>query len=38
MPVLHDENHTGLAIITRMENEIIRAEVEHKSYLAGDAA
>jgi hypothetical protein len=37
MPVLHDENHTGLAVITRSESEIIRAKVEHKSNLTGDA-
>jgi len=37
MTVLHDENNTGLAIITRGQKEIIRAKVKHKGFLTGDA-
>ena len=36
--VLHDENQTGLAIITRVQDEIIRAKIKHKRNLSGDAA
>jgi len=37
MTVLHDENGTGLAIVTRNQNEIIRAKVKHREHLTGDA-
>jgi len=33
MAVLHDENNTGLAVISILQREIIRAEVKHIIYL-----
>jgi hypothetical protein len=33
MLVFHDENGTGLAIVSGVEDEIIRAEVKHNGHL-----
>jgi hypothetical protein len=37
MAVFHDKNNTGLAIVSGVQHEIIRAEVEHSMNLTGDA-
>jgi hypothetical protein len=38
IPILHDENKTGIALVSGFQEEVIRAEVKHDINLTGGAS